>query len=992
MKKRFLAMLLALIMVLGLLPVSAMAYRPFKSVPLTLNVSSYSAPFINGNTGEHTVGSYKAMEYVSMADVGSVNSSGSATARFVGSNKTGWTLVIDVVIGNYMQTWTTNARITNKDMSNATGSVTFGLSFNTPQGTSTYLHISGAATRPSTGAPSGDFGSSVVTVHCKTNSDHADQSYPLKAGTYTAVNYNTGDLTCTVNVDATQYVSLYGNNHTLDDTTPKSLELKWDGTKWNVNGSVKFDVKCESVQPPVAPEAKKDFDKEDAVKVECTTVGSHSETYDLIDNSYSVTNPVKNEDGSYTSTVTIYAAKYIEAYKAAHSDPEHTEVDTTSKTINLKWTSKETGWQIVSDNKTTPYATFTVKCTPPVPTEDNTYGALDNAAVTVNCSTVPSHSKTYKMEKFTSTTPVKEGDTYTSKITVSYDDYGADFQNLAHTRTSVSSVVIEVKWDGEKWVKKDDGGKVRAEFTVKCTATDPLNNLELDDFIKVVDKGVHTEEKIYPLYNDTYTTDYDAATDYTAAGAYCTVTISNTRYTESYNNDVAAGHSFDSFEDDKKTFQITWNSTTGKWEYSGDTPAVTINVKCTPEPNYTLTLKYDANGGSGAPADDVYVGPNASNVFAVSNVEPTRANYTFLGWADTANATSANVGSTVTVEAVTGTTSGEKTIYAVWKENITPPVNYTLTLKYDANGGSGAPTADVYVGPNASNVFTVSNVEPTRANYTFLGWADTANATRANVGRTVTVEAVTGTTSGEKTIYAVWSWNYYPIYRPVKATPKFNTTDHFAYVQGYPNGSVKPTGNITRAETAAILFRLMDEGTRNTYYSTKSGFRDVSSNNWFNTYVATLNAAGVITDSANGYFRPNDAITRAELAAMLAQFADTKSAANYFNDVAANQWAANAIAVCAKLGWINGYPDGSFRPDNYITRAELMAMINRATGRTPKTADAFLNGMKTWTDNLDTTKWYYVDVQEATNSHDYIGALNEKWTALRSAPNWSVYE
>ena len=118
------------------------------SVPLTLNVSSYSAPFINGSTGEHTVGSYKASKYIKRSDVGSDNSSGSATARFVGSNETGWTLVIDVEVGNYKETWTTNARITNKDMSAATGSVTFGLSFNTAGGTSTYIHISGGKDLP----------------------------------------------------------------------------------------------------------------------------------------------------------------------------------------------------------------------------------------------------------------------------------------------------------------------------------------------------------------------------------------------------------------------------------------------------------------------------------------------------------------------------------------------------------------------------------------------------------------------------------------------------------------------------------------------------------------------------------------------------------------------------------------------------------------------------------------------------------------------------
>ena len=225
-----------------------------------------------------------------------------------------------------------------------------------------------------------------------------------------------------------------------------------------------------------------------------------------------------------------------------------------------------------------------------------------------------------------------------------------------------------------------------------------------------------------------------------------------------------------------------------------------------------------------------------------------------------------------------------------------------------------------------------------------------------------------------------------------KTAPKLNTRDHFAYVQGYPDGTVRPNGSVTRAETAAILFRLMDASSRSLYYSTAAGFRDVDSTKWYNTYVATLNNAGVITDSRDGYFRPDAAITRAELAAMLAQFAEQKSAAIYFSDVSSGYWAAKAIALTADLGWINGYPDGTFGPDKTVTRAELMAMINRATGRAPKSTDAVLTGMKTWKDNANTGAWYYLDVQEATNSHSYAVNPTEYWTGLEADPNWAQYE
>ena len=300
------------------------------------------------------------------------------------------------------------------------------------------------------------------------------------------------------------------------------------------------------------------------------------------------------------------------------------------------------------------------------------------------------------------------------------------------------------------------------------------------------------------------------------------------------------------------------------------------------------------------------------------------------------------------------------------------------TLTFDTMGGSKIAPETVRHG------LTVAKPkDPVNGGYIFDGWyTDKTYRIPYNFATPLTQDT---------TIYAKWFLIVLPGATVKKNTPKLNTADHFAYVQGYPDGTVKPAGNITRAETAAILFRLMDDASRKTYYSTKSGFRDVASGSWYNTYVATLNNAGVITDSSNGYFRPNEAITRAELAAMLAKFSETTGAANYFNDVSAKYWAANAIAICAKLGWITGYPDGTFRPDKNVTRAELMAMINRATGRAPKSADAFLPGMKTWIDNTS-DKWYYLDVQEATNSHSYTVKGSETWTALTSDPNWSLYE
>ena len=310
-------------------------------------------------------------------------------------------------------------------------------------------------------------------------------------------------------------------------------------------------------------------------------------------------------------------------------------------------------------------------------------------------------------------------------------------------------------------------------------------------------------------------------------------------------------------------------------------------------------------------------------------------------------------------------------------------VHYDLdehTLTFDAKGGTETDSVTVRHGN------TVAKPEdPKRSGYRFTGWFDDEKCKEAHDFDAPLEE--------DATVYAGWtkrsSGSSVQIESPNKPKKddslKFNTAEHFAFVNGYPDGTVKPTGDVTRAEVAAILYRVMDADCVKTYETTRCSFSDVVRGDWFNLYVATLENAGVIVDTrTNGKFRPNEAITRAELAAMLAQFADIKSAANSFNDVSARHWASDEIAVCAKMGWINGYPDGSFRPDATITRAEMMAMINRALDRTPKSADDLLSGMKTWRDNANVNAWYYLDVQEATNSHTYTkSGTHETWKKLR---------
>ena len=289
---------------------------------------------------------------------------------------------------------------------------------------------------------------------------------------------------------------------------------------------------------------------------------------------------------------------------------------------------------------------------------------------------------------------------------------------------------------------------------------------------------------------------------------------------------------------------------------------------------------------------------------------------------------------------------------------------YTVT--FDANGGT---LADGTVTP--VTVIECQKVtqpaDPTRSGYTFSGWY--LNGAKYDFSQPVTgditlvadwerIESSSGGSSGGSG-------------RPATNTKVkgLNTKDHIAYVAGYPDGTVRPEGDITRAEMAAIFVNLMTEEYLKEYYSVRNPYLDVASDAWYNPFVSTMYEAGAIKDSED-YFRPNEPITRAELAVMAAQFATSKAAkASTFSDVSKKHWAADEIALIQKMGWISGYPDGTFRPDNNITRAEAMAIINHMLERSVE-EEHMLEGMIKWIDN-PSSAWYYEIVQEATNGHTY---------------------
>ena len=222
-----------------------------------------------------------------------------------------------------------------------------------------------------------------------------------------------------------------------------------------------------------------------------------------------------------------------------------------------------------------------------------------------------------------------------------------------------------------------------------------------------------------------------------------------------------------------------------------------------------------------------------------------------------------------------------------------------------------------------------------------------------------------------------------------------NTTDHFAYIVGYGNGEVRPQNNITRAEVATIFFRLLTDDVRAENLTKTNRYSDVAATSWYNTAVSTLSSMGIITGYPDGTFRPNAAITRAEFAAIAARFDnDGDKTAAKFSDIATH-WAKDEISIAYNNGWITGYPDGTFGPQRDITRAETMTLVNRVLNRQPETEDDLLPNMTVWTDNANPKAWYYLAVQEATNSHYYEFKTNsqyEKWTELRETRDWKALE
>ena len=384
------------------------------------------------------------------------------------------------------------------------------------------------------------------------------------------------------------------------------------------------------------------------------------------------------------------------------------------------------------------------------------------------------------------------------------------------------------------------------------------------------------------------------------------------------------------------------------------TDNMTVYAQWKVNTTYTVTYKDGVDGA--AFGDQKTTGLHSGDPTPAFSGTPTRSGYTFTGWQP-------SVAATVTDNAV---------YTAQWAKHSSSSGHSTrYTLHYESNGGT-AYKDERY----SSGTKVTLDKTPTRESYTFTGWY----ADKALTDKITNVKM-----TGNKTVYAGWEATGVP--------DMLNGDDHYAYVVGYSDGTVRPNANISRAEVATIFFRLLKEEVRDGNLTAENTFADVTDGQWHNKAISTMAKLGVVKGRNAEAFDPDAPITRAEFATICARFDKTQiNTSSNFTDISGH-WAEKYIERAATLGWIAGYSDGTFRPSNYITRAEAMTMINRVLCRMPQSADDLLNNMTVWPDNHP-TDWHYLAVQEATNSHDFDrkGEVNEKWTKLTNGSDWRQYQ
>lgn len=490
---------------------------------------------------------------------------------------------------------------------------------------------------------------------------------------------------------------------------------------------------------------------------------------------------------------------------------------------------------------------------------------------------------------------------------------------------------------------------------------------------------------------------------------------------------------FEGWRDDYKTSLLDTEEeqedTEGEQENTQDKPAAysedsTAGTFYTSKAIQDMTIKSDlnfvaqwwpivtfnANGGDWELMEDrpteryVPVPANSNRIDALR--PPAREGYTFLGWYDSKENSSEKP-----IDFKTQTFDGAATVYAHWAKNAT--VTFKIVNGYWSGNTAEDKTVTVVLHPqangSASGTLDASHVPaimiPAAGYENTPGhWDVTPNTEKNGISGNVTYTYIFGkkhhsssddnnnSSKDENKDKDNNKDNNTGETTPTKVPALLNGSNHFAYVVGYKDGNVRPQGNITRAETAAIFFRLLKEEVRSENLSKHNDFADVTEDSWYNTAVSTMAGMNILKGRTANSFVPQAPITRAEFAAICARFDSGRAEENSgFTDISGH-WAEKEIERAATLGWVSGYTDGSFHPDAPITRAEAMTLINRVLCRMPETKADLLDSMTKWPDNQPGA-WYYLAVQEATNSHTYEqkDSKYETWTALTAEPDWSKY-
>lgn len=490
--------------------------------------------------------------------------------------------------------------------------------------------------------------------------------------------------------------------------------------------------------------------------------------------------------------------------------------------------------------------------------------------------------------------------------------------------------------------------------------------------VACVSEAAH-EKRTYELTGDSI---MSAAAEKRDGTFVCRMTIDKTPYIEKYNADTGGGHMDAAPEEKWIELELTFDRDCYSWTADN----AEISVKCAPD-----QVSFDL--------DDIGGGVHAINKTLTGNYPEKFAE----SFQVTVTPDKENPAPSMSAESLTGTASVSADIGyqevpfrfaepAVEQSAAEVPAAGQLTFRKEGTyrysvqemkGGSACTSYDETAYTLSIEVVREGNAL-TVADWRFDGADECTPLTITNSYRDIPYIPT-------------------PTPAPQPARPALNTADHYAYLMGYPDGTVRPGGSITRAEATTIFFRLLTEESRSQFWATENRYSDVSAGQWYNNAVSTMTRAGIVNGYPDGTFRPNAPITRAEMAKIIALFAKLDKSTDRFPD-AAGHWAEAYIRLAAGNGWIEGYPDGTFRPNQSITRAETVTMIDRVLERVPKDESRLLphSAMLTFPD-CRPGQWFYIAVQEAANSHVYERAANERsgderWKELRDNRDWTRLE